>query len=126
MNTDNPPAQGKGVIDTVSSDGDKDFERWRRTAVAAFFRAEARGFAPGHELEDWLTAERELAAAPVDGEALGIPGTAVHSIDMEGTSKKTSARAPEANAAEPSAKAKRVTRARKTKPGSETRLGGMA
>ena len=36
--------------------------RWRRTAVAAFFRAEARGFTPGRELEDWLEAERELDA----------------------------------------------------------------
>ena len=26
-------------------------------AEAAFFRAEKRGFAPGHEVEDWLAAE---------------------------------------------------------------------
>ena len=32
-------------------------------ALAAYFKAEARGFEPGHELEDWLAAERELAAA---------------------------------------------------------------
>ena len=32
-------------------------------AMAAYFKAEARGFEPGHELEDWLAAERELAAA---------------------------------------------------------------
>ncbi len=37
--------------------------RWQRTAIAAFYRAEARGFAPGGELEDWLAAERELNAA---------------------------------------------------------------
>jgi hypothetical protein len=36
--------------------------RWRRTAEAAFYRAEARGFAPGRELDDWLEAERELEA----------------------------------------------------------------
>ncbi len=29
-------------------------------AEAAYFRAERRGFAPGHELEDWLAAEREI------------------------------------------------------------------
>jgi hypothetical protein len=29
--------------------------------LAAYFRAEARGFAPGHELEDWLWAEQEVA-----------------------------------------------------------------
>jgi hypothetical protein len=30
-------------------------------AEAAYYRAERRGFAPGHELEDWLQAEAELA-----------------------------------------------------------------
>lgn len=29
-------------------------------AEAAYFRAESRGFEPGHELDDWLTAEREV------------------------------------------------------------------
>lgn len=28
--------------------------------IAAYARAEARGFVPGHELEDWLAAEREV------------------------------------------------------------------
>jgi hypothetical protein len=27
----------------------------------AYFRAEARGFEPGHELEDWVEAERQVA-----------------------------------------------------------------
>lgn len=31
-----------------------------RVAVAAYFKAEARKFAPGNELEDWLSAETEL------------------------------------------------------------------
>lgn len=26
----------------------------------AYFRAQRRGFTPGHDVEDWLTAEREL------------------------------------------------------------------
>lgn len=30
-------------------------------AERAYFKAEQRGFEPGHELEDWLAAERELA-----------------------------------------------------------------
>lgn len=30
-------------------------------AECAYYRAEARGFAPGHELDDWLEAERLLA-----------------------------------------------------------------
>jgi DUF2934 family protein len=31
-------------------------------AEAAYFRAEKRGFAPGHEKEDWLAAESEVDA----------------------------------------------------------------
>jgi len=31
-------------------------------AEAAFFRAEKRGFDPGHEVEDWLAAESEVDA----------------------------------------------------------------
>jgi hypothetical protein len=31
-------------------------------AERAYFKAEQRGFEPGHELQDWLEAERELAA----------------------------------------------------------------
>ena len=37
-------------------------ERWALTALAAYFRAEKRGFAPGGELQDWLEAEREIFA----------------------------------------------------------------
>ena len=37
-------------------------ERTVQVAVAAYYRAERRGFAPGRELEDWLTAESELEA----------------------------------------------------------------
>jgi len=43
-------------------------------AVAAYYRAERRGFAPGHEQEDWLAAEREIDAtldAAVEGELRG-------------------------------------------------------
>lgn len=29
-------------------------------ATAAYYRAEARGFAPGSELQDWLEAEADL------------------------------------------------------------------
>jgi hypothetical protein len=32
-------------------------------AEAAYYRAEMRGFAPGHENEDWLAAENEVDAA---------------------------------------------------------------
>ncbi len=42
--------------------------REQMIAEAAYFRAEQRGFAPGHELGDWLDAEvdvvRQLSTAP--------------------------------------------------------------
>lgn len=31
-------------------------------AEAAYFLSEARGFVPGHELDDWVAAEREIDA----------------------------------------------------------------
>jgi hypothetical protein len=33
-------------------------------AARAFYKAEQRGFEPGHELEDWLEAEQELLSNP--------------------------------------------------------------
>jgi Protein of unknown function (DUF2934) len=33
---------------------------------AAYFLAQARGFEPGHELDDWLAAEKRVGA-PVNG-----------------------------------------------------------
>ncbi len=42
-------------------------ERRQLIAMRAYFKAEARGFSPGHEVDDWLEAERELiqvASAP--------------------------------------------------------------
>jgi hypothetical protein len=35
-------------------------DRDARIAELAYLKAESRGFAPGHELEDWLEAEQEL------------------------------------------------------------------
>jgi len=37
-----------------------DFDHHAAIAEAAYFHAERRGFAPGHELEDWLAAEKEI------------------------------------------------------------------
>jgi len=41
-------------------------------AQAAYFRAQQRGFEPGHELEDWQAAEAEVDMV------LHIDGTARH------------------------------------------------
>ncbi len=35
-------------------------ERDARIAELAYYKAEKRGFEPGHEMEDWFEAEREL------------------------------------------------------------------
>jgi hypothetical protein len=35
-------------------------ERWRMIAIAAYHKAEKRGFAPGNELHDWAEAEKEI------------------------------------------------------------------
>jgi hypothetical protein len=43
--------------------------RHAEIARRAYFRAEQRGFAPGHEIEDWLEAERQIGAADCDGSA---------------------------------------------------------
>jgi hypothetical protein len=36
---------------------------------AAYFLAERRGFIPGHELDDWLTAEKQIDLALAAGAA---------------------------------------------------------
>jgi hypothetical protein len=38
-------------------------------AEAAYFRAERRGFAPGHEAEDWLAAEAEVDSNLLRGDS---------------------------------------------------------
>ena len=43
------------ILQGVSSE-----ERYQLIAEAAYFRAERRNFAPGCELEDWLSAEAEI------------------------------------------------------------------
>jgi hypothetical protein len=35
-------------------------DRFRQISVFAYYKAEQRGFAPGHMWDDWLAAEREV------------------------------------------------------------------
>lgn len=37
-------------------------ERWKMIAVAAYLKAEKRGFSPGYEFDDWNQAEKEIDA----------------------------------------------------------------
>ena len=48
----------KSVIDTLCSPAG----RHEMIARAAYYRAERRGFEPGHALEDWLAAEHDVDA----------------------------------------------------------------
>ncbi|HEY6645111.1 DUF2934 domain-containing protein [Povalibacter sp.] len=48
------------VVDEVTG---RPTEYRKQVATAAYYLALKRGFEPGHELEDWLAAERELGKA---------------------------------------------------------------
>lgn len=53
--TTTPDTNTPDVIITDSCDED----RWSHISMAAYFKAAARGFELGYEIEDWLTAEAE-------------------------------------------------------------------
>jgi hypothetical protein len=55
--TDTDQSSEGGQSHVARESGD---DRKRRIAVAAYLRAEGRGFAPGADVDDWLAAEREL------------------------------------------------------------------
>ena len=52
------PRRIKAISVTVTPRHRED--RHASIALAAYFRSESRGFAPGHEFEDWLAAEEEV------------------------------------------------------------------
>lgn len=77
MSTTEKPSKRKARRSTVSDDhrtgsdggaaGDEDGRltaqrRHEMISVAAYYRAECRGFEPGCEHEDWLAAEEEIDA----------------------------------------------------------------
>ncbi len=44
-------------------EGEKDdSSKYYRTAECAYYKAEARGFEPGYEIDDWLAAEAEYGS----------------------------------------------------------------
>jgi hypothetical protein len=51
-----PPAAAMSATPDIAVDLNRMIE------TAAFYLAAERGFAPGHELEDWLEAERRIRA----------------------------------------------------------------
>jgi len=58
-----PGGQTRGANKSVqSSSAGYDCPREQMIAEAAYFRAEERGFVPGHEMSDWLQAEADVEA----------------------------------------------------------------
>ena len=54
----------KESVNTIPAAGIKskhnNEDRLSRIAVSAYYKAEARGYEPGHEIQDWLEAEAEI------------------------------------------------------------------
>jgi hypothetical protein len=48
-----------GIESSPESLSEIDLGTRSKIAECAYFKAEARGFEPGHEIEDWLAAEAE-------------------------------------------------------------------
>jgi hypothetical protein len=55
------------AVPTSSQTSAPEASRHERIARGAYYRAEARGFTPGQELDDWLAAERELGEGAGEG-----------------------------------------------------------
>lgn len=53
------PQAVTNTVNAFPTDRDREARR-RRVAEAAYYRAQRRGFAPGHEVDDWLEAEKEV------------------------------------------------------------------
>lgn len=54
-NSNNPAPDVTAESEPESNGEDK----VSRIAVSAYYKAEARGYEPGHEIQDWLAAEAE-------------------------------------------------------------------
>lgn len=54
---------------SVAQGGVTPTEREQMVAVAAYYRAEQRGFSSGKEVEDWLWAEKEIESLVVGTDA---------------------------------------------------------
>lgn len=68
--TTSPRDTQRHSIATVSAE-----RRHRMIAHVAYYFSQERGFAPGHELDDWLAAERQIDAAAGRNEATTVAGS---------------------------------------------------
>ena len=72
-----PDAPSRDVIQTGASSGNRRADMspediYRLIQEAAYYKAKARGFAPGHEVQDWIEAEAEVRMR-LDHRALAVP-----------------------------------------------------
>ena len=58
MATRKPPARKSTVKKEKANPSPE--EVWKLIAEAAYYKAKARGFAPGGEVQDWIEAEAEV------------------------------------------------------------------
>jgi DUF2934 family protein len=54
------PTTTAPAADSSADDSLSPSDRYRMISVFAYYKAEKRGFAPGHMWDDWLAAEREF------------------------------------------------------------------
>lgn len=54
-----PSRKRASMVSSKRKGEQNDSERIAHIAVSAYYKAQARGFQPGHELDDWLAAEAE-------------------------------------------------------------------
>ncbi|MGB7816320.1 MAG: DUF2934 domain-containing protein [Methylotenera sp.] len=64
------PTKAKSPIPVIGMESTheiNDEDRCTQIAVRAYYKAEARGYEPGHEIQDWLDAEAEVEAEAEQG-----------------------------------------------------------
>ena len=54
-----PSTSSRQQTSSASNPPASNLKTAEQIAIAAYLKAQARGFEPGHELEDWLAAEAE-------------------------------------------------------------------
>lgn len=67
-----PRTRKVSVAATAADSGTGAAGQQTKVALAAYFIAEKRGFEPGHELDDWLAAEAEIARLEQPRAAQGV------------------------------------------------------
>jgi hypothetical protein len=57
------PADNRIASGSVVAGSPSGTDRQMRIAQVAYYKAQQRGFAPGHDWEDWFAAEREVTGS---------------------------------------------------------------